>query len=759
MRILTPRRGLVLGGLAAIVLIALALVTYATTELSRFGRAEARRGTLIYAAPQVLRPGLHVGMADLAGLLARLGYQETRTAPAAPGQFRRGATSWDIMLRPASAGVSEQAPRIRLELQGDRVARIRRGQAEVSSLALPPEVLTSAGAAPGETYRPVRLAALPRMVRDAVLAAEDDRFYEHGGLDARALLRAFWSNVRAGRVVEGGSTITQQLVKNRLLSPERTVLRKAQEAWLSTALEWRYSKDQILETYLNEIYLGHWGAGPVRGIGAAARVYFRKEPSQLTLGEAATLAGMIRAPNVVSPAANVDKARARRDVVLGRMRDLAMIQPADFERARREPVRAPAGPPPGLVAPYFVDYVQQEIARRGDEDTDGDPTGLITTLDVPLQRFAEAAVARGVDELETRVPRLRPRGTGERVQVVLLAVDPATGGIRALVGGRDYRTSPFNRAGLARRQPGSAFKPFVYLAALAPRENGPAFTLATHVEDAPITLEVDGKSWSPRNYSDRYEGEVSVRRALEASLNGATVRIAQTVGLTAIIDAARRMGIESDLKPVPAIALGAFEVTPVELARAYIPFAAGGQARPVSALASDGRAEAEPPRQAISPAEAYLLTAALQGVIQSGTGASVRAMGLEAPVAGKTGTTNDGRDAWFVGYSSNLVTLVWVGFDDGRPLGLSGAEAAAPIWTEFMKRALATYPPAPFTPPDGVETARIDPTTGKRATDACPEVRTEVFLVGSEPGVCEIHGTVVDRVHRWWDRVWDWFRR
>ena len=758
MRIVTSRRGLILGGLAAIVLVALTLVTYAATELSRFGRTEARRGTLIYAAPQVLRPGIHVGMIDLAGLLARLGYQETRTSPAAAGQFRRGPTSWDIMLRPASAGVSEQVPRIRLELQGDRVARIRRGQAEVPTLALPSEVLTSAGAVPGETYRPVRLAEVPRGLRDAVLAAEDDRFFEHGGLDARAVLRALWSNMRAGRVVEGGSTITQQLVKNRLLSPERTVLRKAQEAWLSTALEWRYSKDQILETYLNEIYLGHWGAGPVRGVGAAARVYFRKEPSQLTLGEAATLAGMIRAPNVVSPAASVDKARARRDVVLGRMRELAMINAADFERARREPVRAPSGPPPGLVAPYFVDYVQQEIARRGDSDTDADPAGVITTLDVPLQRFAEAAVARGLDELETRVPRLRPRGAGERVQVVLLAVDPATGGIRALVGGRDYRTSPYNRAGLARRQPGSAFKPFVYLAALAPRENGPAFTLATHVQDAPITIDVDGKPWTPRNYSDRYEGEVSVRRALEASLNGATVRIAQVVGLPAIIDAARRMGIESDLKPVPAMALGAFEVTPIELARAYIPFAAGGQARPVSALASEAR-ETEPPRQAISPAEAYLLTAALQGVIETGTGAGVRAMGLSGPVAGKTGTTNDGRDAWFVGYSSNLVTLVWLGFDDGRPLGLSGAEAAAPIWTEFMKRALATYPPAPFTAPDGVETARIDPTTGKRAGDSCPEVRTEVFLVGSEPELCTLHANVVDRVHRWWDRVWDWFKR
>jgi len=758
MRILTPRRGLVLGGLAAVVLIALALVTYAATELSRFGRAEARRGTLIYAGPQVLRPGVHVGMADVAGLLARLGYQETRTAPAAPGQFRRGATSWEITLRPTSVGVSEQVPHIRLDLQGDRIARIRHGQTEVPSLALPPEVLTSAGAVPGETYRPVRLAEVPRILRDAVLAAEDDRFYEHGGLDARALLRALWSNVRAGRVVEGGSTITQQLVKNRLLSPERTMLRKAQEAWLSTALEWRYSKDQILETYLNEIYLGHWGAGPVRGIGGAARVYFRKEPSQLTLGEAATLAGMIRAPNVVSPAASVEKARARRDVVLGRMRDLAMIQPADFERARREPVRTPAGPPPGLVAPYFVDFVQQELARRGDEDADGDSAGLITTLDVPLQRFAEAAGARGLDELETRVPRLRPKGAGERVQVVLLAVDPTTGGIRALVGGRDYRTSPYNRAALSHRQPGSAFKPFVYLAALAPRENGPAFTLASRVDDSPVSLTVDGKVWTPRNYSDRYEGNVSVRRALEGSLNGATVRIAQEVGLPAVIDAARRMGIESELKPVPAMALGAFEVTPIELARAYIPLATGGLARPVSALAADGR-EAEPPRQAISAAEAYLLTSALQGVIDSGTGAVVRNLGLSGPVAGKTGTTNEGRDAWFVGYTPSVVALVWVGFDDGRPLGLSGASAAAPIWADFMKRVTAAYPSGAFEPPPGVTTARIDATTGLRATEYCPVVATEVFLSGSEPRVCDLHGGVTDQLNHWWDRFWNWFRR
>jgi penicillin-binding protein 1B len=757
MRVLTVRRGLLLGGLAAAALAVLSLFTYAATELSRFKRTEVRRGTLVYASPQVLRPGVHVGMVDLAGLFARLGYQETRSQPAGPGQYRRGTTSWDIVLRPPGSGVSENAPRLRLEVVGDRIARIRQGQTEVPSLTLPAEVLTSAGAEPGEAYRPVRLAEVPRHLREAVLATEDERFFDHAGLDARAMLRAFWANMRAGRVVEGGSTITQQLVKNRLLSPERTMMRKIQEAWLSTVLEWRYSKEEILETYLNEIYLGHWGPGPVRGVGAAARVYFRKEPAQLTLGEAAVLAGMIRAPNAVSPAASVERARQRRDTVLARMRELGRITPADQERARREQVRAPVGPPAGLIAPYFVDYVQAEIARRGDEDM-GAGAALITTLDVPLQRFAEAAVARGLDDLETRVPRLRPRkGGGERLQVALVAVDPATGGIRAMVGGRDYRSSPYNRAAQARRQPGSAFKPFVYLAALAPRENGPAFTLASRVEDAPITLDVDGKPWTPRNYSDLYEGEVSVRRALEASLNGATVRLAQTVGLPAIIDVARRMGIESELRAVPAMALGAFEVTPVELARAYVPLAAGGLARPVSPLTEGS--DAEPPRQAISAAEAYLVTTALQGVIDVGTGAPVRALGLSGPVAGKTGTTNEARDAWFVGYTANLVALVWVGFDDNRAHGLSGAEAAAPIWADFMKRATAAYPPAAFEPPAGIATARIDGTTGLRATDSCPVVITEVFLSGSEPAVCEAHSGAVEQIQRWWDRMWNWFRR
>jgi penicillin-binding protein 1B len=392
----------------------------------------------------------------------------------------------------------------------------------VQSVALPPELLASAGAGMGENIRPVRLADVPAVVRTAILATEDERFYEHGGLDPRGMLRALWTNMRRGRVVEGGSTITQQLVKSRLLTPERTYSRKLNEALLSTALEWRYSKDQILEAYLNEIYLGQSGGSAVRGIGAASRAYFGKEVHQLTLAEAALLAGMIRGPNSYSPASNPDRARERRDVVLTRLRDLGKIPEADYRRAKREPVRARTAPGSGLVAPYFVDYVRSEIERSTEVDL-ADQHGLrvYTTLDPVLQRLAEAAVVKGIDRLETSRPRLRRAGAEERLQAALIVLDTATGQVRALVGGRDYRLSQFNRAVLARRQPGSAFKPFVYLAALDTPFSGrrPPLTAATLLDDVPDTFQTSLGPWAPRNYEGHYEGRITAARAIARSLN------------------------------------------------------------------------------------------------------------------------------------------------------------------------------------------------------------------------------------------------
>jgi penicillin-binding protein 1B len=762
-----PLAAVALAGAGLLVLAAVTLATYTAVELARFARSEAVRRTVVYAAGQMLAPGVSVRAVDLAGTLARLKYRETSGPPGAPGQFRRTAAAWDIYARGLEDDLGRTPALVRLELRGDRIARVLRDRKPVDVLRLEPEVLPGGGDR-GEDYRPVRLAEVPPALRQAVLAAEDHRFFEHGGVDLRGLLRAAWVNVRRGRVSQGGSTITQQLVKNRLLGSRRTLGRKLREAWLAAVLEWRYSKAEILESYLNEAYLGQRGSLAIRGVGAAARAYFGKEVHQLTLGEAALLAGMIRAPNSYSPTLNPERARQRRDVVLARMRELGQISEAQYAAARAEPVRVQARPAPGRWAPYFADYVQLELEEQvGDRDDEAAGARILTTLDLTLQRFAEAAVARGLERLEARWPRLRRADPAHRLQAVLVALHPSTGHVLALVGGRDYQSSQFNRALHARRQPGSAFKPFVYLAALRARPDGPAFTAATLVDDEPVTLTVNGQPWTPRNYDDVYAGRVSVRRALELSLNAATVRIAQEVGLPEVIEAARALGLTSPLRPVPAVALGAFEVTPLELARAYLPLANGG--RRLEALTSvravydpqgNALAVAEPEsRPVISAAEAYLVTSLLQGVLNAGTGVAARSLGVTGPLAGKTGTTNDGRDAWFVGYTPHLLALVWVGFDGGEAHGLSAAEAALPIWADFMRQALDAYPAPPIEVPAGVSVVEIDPTNGRRATRFCPVVIQEVFLEGSEPRPCEEHGWIADQVIDWWRRLRDWFRR
>ncbi|MCI0548755.1 MAG: PBP1A family penicillin-binding protein [Candidatus Rokubacteria bacterium] len=720
----------------------------------------------MYAAPQPLRVGVHVRLVDLPGALARLQYRETRGTPRVPGEFRRVGAGYDIHLRaPERGGREVAAQRVRIDVQGERIARITRdGRPVEGAVRLEPEVLTSGDDAPGEDVRPVGLSEVPAVLRNAVLAAEDHRFLEHGGLDVRGVIRALWMNVRAARVVQGGSTITQQLVKSRLLSPERTMGRKLREAWLAILIERRHSKTEILEAYLNEVYLGHRGGIGVRGVGAAARAYWGKEVHQLTLGESAVIAGMIRAPNIYSPALDRRRARERRDAVLARMRELGMIQAAEHDRGRAEPIRVRAATASGQVAAYFTDHVRREVERHVEEETGGRRAlQIVTTLDLPLQRAAEAAVTRGLDRLETGRADLRG-DQSDRLQAALVAIDPATGEIRAMVGGRDYRQSQFNRAVLAARQPGSAFKPFVYLAALTPHEGRPPMTAASLVEDAPVTLVVNGKPWSPRNADGHYEGRVSVRRALEGSLNSATVRIAHAVGMRTVIATAQALGIRSGLEPLPAAALGAFEVTPLELARAYLAFASGGVRRDTTATAAvyAGGSEAlwvaeEHAEPVLSPALAYLMTSLLQGVIRSGTGAGAN---VPAGVAGKTGTTNDGRDAWFVGYSSNLVTLVWVGFDSGRPHGLSGAQAALPIWSEFMRQALDTYPAVALAAPEGITVVDIDADSGERAGPSCPRVVREIFLAGTEPPLCREHQGVGEEIRRrFWDPFLDWFRR
>jgi penicillin-binding protein 1B len=758
----------VLAAFAAVGLLGLAVHT--GVELARFERAEARQGILIHAAGQALQPGLSVRAVDLAGTLTRLGYVETRGAVSAPGHFRRGPAGWDIALRNAAGSRrGRHLELVRLELRGDRINRVTENGESVTGVALEGEVLAGASDRPGEETRPVRLTEVPKVLVDAVLAAEDHRFFEHRGLDLRGVVRAAWANARAGRVTQGGSTITQQLVKNRLLTARRTFARKLDEAWLATVIDWRYSKERILEGYFNEIYLGQRGPHAIRGVGAATRAFFGKEVHQLSAAEAALLAGMIRAPNSYSPILNPQRARARRDAVLARMKELGTLPDAQYRAAVAEPVRTKATPVGGPSTSYFTDLVREELEQRlGDDAFTAERNAQVdTTLDLALQKFAESAVARGLDRLESRHRTLRRSDPAERLQAALVALDPRTGHVKALVGGRDYQRSQFNRAAFARRQPGSAFKPFVVATALRARSGKVAMTAASFVEDSPLMMDVDGQPWTPRNYQDHYEGRVTVRRAIEASLNAATVRIALAVGLPNVVDTARAMGIEGDLAPVPALALGAFEVTPLELARAYAALANGGlRPRGSPTLASvrtaDGTVtsiDGTPPVRVLSPAEAYLVTSLLMGVMESGTAAGAKALGVPAGLAGKTGTTNEARDAWFVGYAPSLLAIVWVGFDDGQPHGMSGSEAALPIWADFMKQALDAYPPSAFPVPAGIVSADIDVSNGKLANRYCPVVKREVFLAGTEPPPCSDHGGAVDQVLDWWRRFKGWFGR
>jgi penicillin-binding protein 1B len=584
---------------------------------------------------------------------------------------------------------------------------------------------------------------VPKVCRDAVLAAEDQRFFLHPGVDPLALVRAVMVNVRAGGAEQGGSTLTQQLVKNTFLTPQRTIGRKLREAIIAVLLELHTSKEDILGRYLASVYLGTDGGLPVHGFAHGAMVHLGKPLGSLDAGDCAVLAGMIRSPNRLAPRRHRDEARARRDEVLRLMIEHDMLDAQTGEKAMAQPI-APAPPRERSVgALYVADQVQRELKQIVPEVAASPGLAVYTSIDGAAQREAEHAVRHGLETLEKRRP---PRD--EPLQAALVAIDPETGMVRALVGGRDYRTSALDHAVRMRRQPGSTFKPFVYLAAVDPSRSGmEARNVVSRVEDRPLALDVDGRTWTPANYEDEYFGQVPLEEALARSLNTATVRLALDVGIGRVIATARDLGITSDLPPVPALALGAGEVSLLELTSAYAVIASGGLQRPpalVTAVAS-GEGEvlyvAQPQEKSvIDPAVAYLMTHMMERVIDVGTGDGVRRLGYRGAAAGKTGTTNDTRDAWFVGWTPDLVAGVWVGYDKGGSTGLTGAVAALPIWTSFIRATAGPTPPTKFPVPQGIVWREVDPTSGLLATPSCPASTPEPFLSGSEPPItCDRH--------------------
>ncbi|MGA7614291.1 MAG: PBP1A family penicillin-binding protein [Thermoanaerobaculia bacterium] len=703
----------------------------------------------IYSDATAILPGLTYRRSLLEPKLNQVGYHEVESEPSTPGEYRYTDDGLEIYLNNFRyPDMDFQGLPIRISLHRDRVEKITRIQDGVTlrAVRIEPELITSIYDDVMEDRVPIALSAVPQNLINAVLAGEDRNFFEHEGISIRGIVRAALTNLRSGGVKAGGSTITQQLVKNLFLTQKRDFSRKAREALMALILEARYSKKEILEAYLNEIYLGQNGSVQVLGVERAAQVYFGKHAKYLTLPEAATIAGIIPYPNGYSPFTHPDRALKRRNLVLGEMHDLNMIDDAGYRRAIAAPMKVNRFHKAIRSAPYFVDLVMKQL-RETYPDTQLETDGLriFTTLDTMMQRSAEDALSDGIANLKKRYSFIRKKK--DPLQGVVLTIQPGTGYVKALVGGTDYQRSQFNRAFQARRQPGSLFKPFVYAAAMNPTEGANTLTPSSFLDDSPISVKIGNQVWEPQNYDNRYHGRVSVRQALAHSYNIPAVRAAIDAGVPNVVQMASKAGVQSRLEPYPSIALGAFEVTPLEIAYAYSVFANEGvKAEPVSILAVATREgkllenrEVRMKRVARA-AVTYVVNNILQDVLDYGTAAHIRALGFDRPYAGKTGTTNSYRDAWFVGYSPRLLSLVWVGYDDGENLRLAGASAAMPIWADHMDRIVGMVPEADFRRPDDVVERQIDPESGMLATPYCPETRSEVYVAGTEPTrSCDLH--------------------
>ena len=709
----------------------------------------------IYSDTYLLYPGMTLRSDELLEKLRRLGYRESRDTPRAKGEYRllNKDALLEIYLHDFIYPLETfKGFPVRISLHGATAAKIENvdNGEELFSLELEPELVTGLYDRVWEERRLVKLAEAPPLLVPAILAIEDERFYSHRGIDPVAILRASWANLRSGGIVQGGSTLTQQLMKNFFLGDERTLHRKVKEVLMALVAEWKYSKEEILQNYLNEIYLGQKGAQGIFGVWEAAQFYFSKELPDLTIGEMAVLAGLIKAPNRYSPYRSVEAATKRRNIVLAKMLEEKLITRSQYESAVREVVPRRELVKVANDAPFYVDFLKRELAEiYSHEVLTEEGFRIYTSLDLQLQRIAEKALVDGLNRLEESYPYLRKRGEEDHLEGAIVVIKPQTGEIKAMVGGRDYQKSQFNRVFQALRQPGSTFKPFTFLAALmyGSEEGGKKFSPVTLVDDSPFTWSYEGQEWTPRNYKEEYFGTVTFRAALEKSLNSATVRIAKDVGINRVREMAYRLGIDSSLPPLPSMVLGGVEVTPLELGRAFSTLANNGvRTQPLAVkqvVDQGGRVLQKRDIQVekvITPQLAFMVNYLMKGVMDRGTGRGARLQGFDRPAAGKTGTTNDLKDAWFVGYTPELLAVVWVGFDNQSKLGLSGAQAALPIWTEFMKRATAGTPVNDFIPPPGIKIIDIDPASGLRATPRCPQVVREAFLEGEEPsGSCPLH--------------------
>jgi penicillin-binding protein 1B len=737
--------------LIAIVLLSLIAVTtfliyyyyiFDGTIEMKLGKRRQLAETSIYAAPMVLYPGKPMSFAELEARIRRLGYKQNG-ADSGGSHYQVLKTNYLLVYNDASVPADPNR-KVEIICAGNVISSITdsASKTELMQFSMKPEMLSNAIDKNREKRRFVSYPDLPQVLINAVLAAEDRRFFGHSGIDPLRILKALIIDIRKGEAAQGASTLTQQFVKNYFLTPERKWNRKFSEAYIAILLEKRLSKTQIFELYSNEVYLGQMGSFSINGFGKAADAYFDKSVKDLTLEEAAFLAGIIPAPNLYAPLRHSQRATARRNLVLDQMALYGMISAGERDEAKSKPLSLkPASILNYSDAPYFVDYVQDMLIQKlGDAILALSKFKVITALDTDLQRAAFESIQAGMAELDASLSKRKQPAPPGSVQASLIAVDPKSGYILAMIGGRNYGTSQLNRITQSKRQPGSIFKPFVYATALETASYSPTpLTAASTVLDQPTKFTFGNLEYEPKNFKEEYLGQVTMRQAITKSLNVATIKFAEKVGYAKVTDLVQRLGLNEKIKPYPAMAIGAFEITPLEMVRAYTAFANGGLLSDLTPVVEIRNEDDKPvfiehaqPQQVLTPQIAFLVTSLLQSVINNGTGAGARSRGFTLPAAGKTGTSHDG---WFAGYTPDLLCIVWVGFDDNRELNLSGSQSALPIWTEFMKKAVRLRPLSgkEFDIPDGVLEVEIDPTTGLLATERCLQKEKEYFIKGTEP--------------------------
>jgi penicillin-binding protein 1B len=742
-------------------------VKYDRVIEQRFRTPVFTNSAKIYALPRTVHDGDKADTKEIAGLLRRAGYSD-KDEESQLGTFHLVRGGIDITPGPESYHSPEEA---HISIQDGRVEKITSKGNELSAYELEPQLVTALFDSEQRSKRQVvKYNEIPKVMVDAVLAIEDRRFFEHSGVNFIRMFEAGWVDLLRQRHEQGGSTITMQLSRGFFLTPEKTVRRKLIEMLIAEELEQKFSKQQILEFYGNWVNLGQRGSFAISGFAEASRAYFNKDLKDITLPEAALLAGIIQGPSRLSPYRHPERALERRNLVLDSMVDTHAITREEADKAKAAPLKLAPPNVEASDAPYFVDMVRDTLINKFSEHELNDQSYRIyTTLDPDLQKAAAQAVETGIKLVDEQVTKLRTKrvkvgkkvethvAPGPQAQVALVALDPHTGAVLALVGGRDYGFSQLNHV-LSKRPTGSIFKPFVYASAVNTAIDGSptVITPASTVTDAPSSFAYGDQIYEPRNYKEEYHGDVTLRYALAMSLNNATVKVAEEVGYDKVADLAKLAGITS-IKATPAMALGSYDAPPLDMAGAYTSFANNGTRLSPILVNSVRNAKGDvvanfktDQRQVLDPRIAYIMTNMMESVINNGLGyTAVRLRGFTQPAAGKTGTSHDG---WFAGYTSNLLCIVWVGYDDYSDIRLTGAQTGGPIWTEFMKKAavLPQYSDMKeFSQPTGVVDVQLDKATNRLATSACPDDYVAAFVAGTEPReTCDQPGAVAGFFNR-----------